>query len=160
MVFWQTPPRAVPVRCQDRASGRLAGATWLQAHRAKISEGSVWSEEPSSPRVRPHGLQPTRLLHPWDFPGKSTGVGCHCLRQCMKVESESEVAQSCPTLCDPMNRSTPGLPVKLLGPFGWTGLVSLQSTGLSRVFSNTTVQKHGTQALGQAGFSRCGMWVQ
>ena len=29
--------------------------------------------------LRPHGLQPTRLLHPWDFPGKSTGVGCHCL---------------------------------------------------------------------------------
>ena len=28
---------------------------------------------------QPHGLQPTRLLHPWDFPGKSTGVGCHCL---------------------------------------------------------------------------------
>ena len=32
-----------------------------------------------SDSVRPHGLQPTRLLHPWDFPGKSTGVGCHCL---------------------------------------------------------------------------------
>ena len=31
------------------------------------------------PTVRPHGLQPTRLLHPLDFPGKSTGVGCHCL---------------------------------------------------------------------------------
>ena len=30
---------------------------------------------------RPHGLQPTRLLRPWDFPGKSTGVGCHCLRE-------------------------------------------------------------------------------
>ena len=30
---------------------------------------------------RPHGLQATRLLHPWDFPGKSTGVGCHCLLQ-------------------------------------------------------------------------------
>ena len=29
--------------------------------------------------VRPHGLQPTRLLRPWDFPGKSTGMGCHCL---------------------------------------------------------------------------------
>ena len=29
--------------------------------------------------LRPHGLQPTRLLHPWDFPGKSIGVGCHCL---------------------------------------------------------------------------------
>ena len=95
--------------------------------------------------------------HPWDSPGKNTGVGCHFLIQCMKVKSESEVAQlcltlsdpmdcshqappsmgfsrqeywsglplpsphtsdqirsvaqSCPTLCDPMNRSTPGLPV-------------------------------------------------
>ena len=57
---------------------------------------------------RPHGLQPTRLLHPWDFPGKSTGVGCHCLLQCMKVKSESEVAQSCPTLRDPMDCSLPG----------------------------------------------------
>ena len=32
-----------------------------------------------SDSVRPHGLQPTRLLHPWDFPGKRTGVGGHCL---------------------------------------------------------------------------------
>ena len=32
-----------------------------------------------SDSLRPHGLQPTRLLHPWHFPGKSTGVGCHCL---------------------------------------------------------------------------------
>ena len=31
---------------------------------------------------RPHGLQPTRLRRPWDFPGKSTGVGCHCLLRC------------------------------------------------------------------------------
>ena len=31
--------------------------------------------------LRPHGLQPTRLIHPWDFPSKSTGVGCHCLLQ-------------------------------------------------------------------------------
>ena len=37
------------------------------------------------------------------FPGKKTGVGCHCLLQCMKVKSESEVAQSCPTLSDPMD---------------------------------------------------------
>ena len=49
-----------------------------------------------SDSVRPHGLQPTRLLRPWDTPGKNTGVGCHFLLQCMKVESESEVAQSCP----------------------------------------------------------------
>ena len=103
---------------------------------------------------RPHGLQPTRLLRPWDFLGKSTGVGCHCLLQTiarlllsrfsrvrlcatpqtaahqaprhwdspgkntgvgchfllqyMKGKSESEGAQSCPTLHDPMDCSLPG----------------------------------------------------
>ena len=53
--------------------------------------------------VRPHGRQPTRLPHPWDSPGKNTGVGCHSLLQCMKVKSESEVAQSCLTPSDPMD---------------------------------------------------------
>ena len=52
--------------------------------------------------------QPTRLPRPWDSPGKNTGVGCHFLLQCMKVESESEVAQSCLTLSDPMDCSLPG----------------------------------------------------
>ena len=51
--------------------------------------------------VRPHRQQPTRLPHPWDSPGKNTGVGCHFLLQCRKVRSESEVAQSCPTLVIP-----------------------------------------------------------
>ena len=46
--------------------------------------------------------------HPWDSPGKNTGVGCHFLLQCMKVKSESEVTQSCPTPCDPMDCSLPG----------------------------------------------------
>ena len=46
--------------------------------------------------------------HPRDSPGKNTGVGCHFLLQCMKVKSESEVAQSCPTLNDPMDCSPPG----------------------------------------------------
>ena len=46
--------------------------------------------------------------HPWDSPGKNTGVGCHFLLQCMKVKSESEVAQLCPTLCDPIDGSPPG----------------------------------------------------
>ena len=54
--------------------------------------------------------QPTRPPHPWDSPGKNTGVGCHFLLQCMKVKSESEVAQSCPTLCDPIDGSPPGSP--------------------------------------------------
>ena len=52
--------------------------------------------------------QPTRLPCPWDSPGKNIGVGCHFLLQCMKVKSESEVAQSCPTLRDPMDCSLPG----------------------------------------------------
>ena len=58
--------------------------------------------------LRPHRWQPTRLLRPWDSPGKNTGVGCHFLLQCMKVKSEREVAQSCPTLCNPMDCSLPG----------------------------------------------------
>ena len=61
-----------------------------------------------SDSVRPHRWQPTRLPCPWDSPGKNTGVGCHFLLQCMKVRSESEVAQSCPTLRDPMDCSPPG----------------------------------------------------
>ena len=50
------------------------------------------------PTLQPHGQQPARLLRPWDSPGKNTGVGCRFLLQCMKVKSESEVAQLCPTL--------------------------------------------------------------
>ena len=58
---------------------------------ASVVSDSVW----------PHRQHPTRLPHPWDSPGKNTGVGCHFLLQCMKVKSESEVAQSCPTLATP-----------------------------------------------------------
>jgi len=58
--------------------------------------------------VRPHRQQPTRLPCPWDSPGKNSGVGCHFLLQCMKVKSESEVAQSCLTLHNPMVCSLPG----------------------------------------------------
>ena len=61
-----------------------------------------------SDSVQPHRQQPTKLPRPWDSPGKSTGVGCHFLLQCMKVKSESEVAQLCPTLSDPMDCSLPG----------------------------------------------------
>ena len=61
-----------------------------------------------SDSVQHHRRQPTRLCCPWDSLGKNTGVGCHFLLQCMKVKSESEVAQSCPTLSDPMDCSLPG----------------------------------------------------
>ena len=56
----------------------------------------------------PHRRQRTRLPCPWVPPGKNTGVGCHCLLQCMKVKSESEVTQSYLTLSDPMDCSLPG----------------------------------------------------
>jgi len=61
-----------------------------------------------SDSVRPYRQQPTRLPCPWDSPGKNTGVGCHFLFQCMTVKSESEVAQSCLTLSDPLDCSFPG----------------------------------------------------
>ena len=71
--------------------------------------------------VRPRRRQPARLPHPWDSPGKNTGVGCHFLLQCMKVKSESEVAQLCPT------QRPHGLkPTRLLRPWDSPG----KSTGV------------------------------
>ena len=69
----------VLLNCFSRV--RLYVAPWMAAHQAPL---------------------------PWDSPGKNTGVGCHFLLQCLKVKRESEVAQSCPTLCDPMDCSMPG----------------------------------------------------
>ena len=58
--------------------------------------------------VRPHRRQPTRLPRSWNSPGKNPGVGCHFLLQCMNVKGESEVAQLCLTVNDPMDCSLPG----------------------------------------------------
>ena len=66
------------------------------------------SNQPAAAAAKSLQSCPTRLLCPWDFLGKSTGVGCHCLLQCRKVKSESEATQSCPTLLDPMDCSPPG----------------------------------------------------
>ena len=60
-----------------------------------------------SDSMQPYIQQPTRLPHPWDSSGKNTGVSCCILLQCMKVKSESEVAQSCLTLSNPMDCSLP-----------------------------------------------------
>ena len=60
----------------------------------------------ATPQTAAHQAPPS-----WDSPGKNTGVGCHFLLQCIKGKSESEVAQSCPTLCDPMDCSLPGFSV-------------------------------------------------
>ena len=61
-----------------------------------------------SDSVQPQRRQPTRLPRPWDSLGKNTGVGCHFPLQCMKVKSESEVTQSCPSPSNPMGCSLPG----------------------------------------------------
>ena len=89
--------------------------------------------------VRPQRWQPTRLSCPWDSPGKNTGVGCHFLLQCMKVKSESEVAQSCPTLSDPMDGSLPGSSVhgvlKARGPKPGCQQSHAPSESLGRILS-------------------------
>ena len=95
-----SPPPRIP-------SGSLGAS--VPARAAPAAAAKLLSVVPDS--VRPHRRQPTRLCHPWDSPGKNTGVGCHFLLQSMKVKSESEVAQSCPTLRDPMDCSPPGFSV-------------------------------------------------
>ena len=73
-----------------------------------VQEAASAKSLQSFPTLCDQRRQPTRLPCPWDSPGKNTGVGCHFLLQCMKVKSESEVAQSCPTPSDPMDCSLPG----------------------------------------------------
>ena len=83
-----------------------------------------------SDSVQPHRRQPTRLPHPWDSPGKNTGMDCHFLLQCMRVKGEREVAQSCPTLSDLMDRSLPGSSVHGIfqaGVLEWGAIAFSQS---------------------------------
>ena len=80
--------------------------------------------------MRPHRRQLTRLHRLWDSPGKNTGVGCHFLLQCMKVKSESEVSQSCPTLCNVMDCSWPGSSIHriFLSRVEWGGIAFSEFT--------------------------------
>ena len=59
------------------------------------SEKWKWSHSVMSDWSQPHGRQPTRLLHPWDFPGKSTGVGCHCLLQILTLDGQNSTWTWC-----------------------------------------------------------------
>ena len=77
-----------------------------------VSYSSLTAAAKLSDSVRPHRRQPTRLPRPWDSPGKNTGVGCHFLLQCIKVKSEREVTQSCPTLRDPTDCRPPGSSIR------------------------------------------------
>ena len=80
-----------------------------------------------------------KLRRPWDSPGKNTGVGYHFLLQCMKVKSESEVAQSCPTLSDPMDCSSPGSPC----PWDFPGRST--EVGCDCLLRNGILLSHKTQ---------------
>ena len=107
--------------------------------------------------VRPHRWQPTRLSRPWDSPGKNTGVGCHFLLQCMKVKSESEDAQSCLTLHDPMDCSLPGSSTH--GIFQANCPSQFSSVQLlSRVRPSATPWTAAFQAPPSMGFSRQEYW--
>ena len=92
----------------------------------------------------PHRWQPTRLHHPWDSPGKNTGVGCHFLLQCMKVKSEREVAQSCLTLSDPMDCGPPGSSVH--GIFQ-ASVLKWGATAFSALPSSVFISNGTTQSL-------------
>ena len=100
-----------------------------------------------SDSVRPHRRQPTRLPRPWNPPGKNTGVGCHFLLQCMKVKSESEVAQSCPTLTDPMDCSLPGSSIH-----GIFQARVLESGAIAFSDVHRGACKRGTESLKALGF--------
>ena len=118
--------------------------------------------------MQPHRWQPTRLPHPWDSPGKNTGVGCHFLLQCMKVKSESEVAQSCPTLTDPMDCSPPGSSihgifqarvmewVAIFFSNGWEWKVQVKSLSSVWLLPNPWTAVY--QAPPSMGFSRQEYW--
>ena len=121
-----------------------------------------------SDSVRPHRRQPTRLPHPWDSPGKNTGVGCHFLLQWRKVKSESDVAQSCPTLSDPMDGSPPGSSVHGIFQarvlewgaiaFSNAGKWKVKVTSLSCVWLLATQWTAAHQAPPSMGFSRQEYW--
>ena len=83
--YWSGLPFPSPVHESEK---------WKQSH--SVVSNSSW----------PHGLQPTRLLCPWDFPGKSTGVGCHCLIICLLLLLLSRFSRV--RLCDPTDGSPPG----------------------------------------------------
>ena len=112
-----------------------------------------------SDSVRPHRWQPTRLPHPWDSPGKNTEVACHFLLQCMKVKSESEVAQSCPTLSNPMDYSLPGPSIHDFQArvLEWGAIASSVSC-FSRVQLCGTPEMAAHQAPPSLGFSRQEHW--
>ena len=110
----------------------------LGQYHTAAAAAAVASVVPDS--VRPQRQQSTRLPRPWDSPGKNTRVGCHFLLQCIKVKSESEVAQSCLTPSDPMDYSLPGSSIHgICQAEYWSG-VPLPSASITLVILVKNVQ--------------------
>ena len=121
--YWRGLP--CPPPGVEEAGGFFTRTTWQAPYLlwVKINIRSFWKWKIKlecccccitsvvSYSVQPHRWQPTRLPHPWDSPGKNTGVGCHFLLQCRKVKRKSEVAQLWLTLSDPMDCSLPGFSI-------------------------------------------------
>ena len=107
-ISWTVEPGGLQFKGLQRVRYNLATKQQQQINRGNDKAAAAAKSHQSCPTVRPHRWQPTRLPCPWDSPGKNTGVGYHFLLQCMKVKSESEVAQSCPTLHDAMDCSLTG----------------------------------------------------
>ena len=88
--------------------GQMVSAAMKLKDACSLEEGKIYDQPAAaasvvSDSVQPHRWQPTSLPLPWDSPGKNAGVGCHFLLQSKIVKSESEVAQSCPTLRELMD---------------------------------------------------------
>jgi len=90
----------------------------------------------------PIDSSPPGFPRPWDSPGKNTGVGCHFLLQCMKVKSESEVAQLCLTLSDPMDCSLPGSYIHGIFQARVLGWGAIESISLDKSLSPLSLQSH------------------
>ena len=109
--FWRNNLGAPEIGAWEEWTGRIENHPRVNYWPGYSCRCCCWVASVVSDSVRSHCRQPTRLRHPWDSPGKNTGVGCHFLLQCRKVKSESEVTLLCPTLSNPMDCSLPGFSI-------------------------------------------------
>ena len=121
-----------------------------------------------SDSVWPHGLQPTRFLCPWDFPGKNTEVGCHRLLLLATAAAAAKLLQPCLTLCDPRDGSPPGSPIPGIlqaRTLEWVAISSsnawkwkVKGKSLNRVWLLATPWTAAYQVPLSMGFSRQEYW--
>ena len=106
--FWRNNLGAPEIGAWEEWTGRIENHPRVNYWPGYSCRCCCWVASVVSDSPWPHRQQPTRLPRPWDSQGKNTRVGCHFLLQRMKVKSEREVGQLCPTLSDPVDWSLPG----------------------------------------------------